>query len=58
MSYTSFTFILFICAVTLIYYLFPVKKYQWTVLLAASYAFYLIASFRLAAFLILTTATT
>ena len=58
MSYTSLNFILFVCLVAVIYFLFPRKQYQWTVLLAASYVFYLIASYRLALFLLLTTATT
>lgn len=58
MSYTSLNFILFVCLVAAVYFLFPKKQYQWTVLLAASYAFYLIASYRLALFLLLTTATT
>lgn len=58
MSYTSLNFILFVCLVAAVYFLFPKKQYQWTVLLAASYVFYLIASYRLALFLLLTTATT
>lgn len=58
MSYTSFKFILFICLVFFVYFLFPNKKYQWTVLLAASYLFYLFAGYRYAAFLIITTVTT
>ena len=40
MSFTSFTFILFVAVVILAYYLIP-KKYQWFLLLLASYAFYL-----------------
>ena len=58
MSYTSLNFILFVCLVAAAYFLFPKKQYQWTVLLAASYVFYLAASYRLALFLLLTTATT
>ena len=58
MSYTSLQFILFVCAVAAVYFLFPVKQYQWTVLLAASYLFYLIAGYRFAAFLLFTTITT
>ena len=38
-----------------VYFLFPVKKYQWTVLLAASYVFYLIAGYKYAAFIVITT---
>jgi len=40
MSFTSFNFLLFLALVLTIYYLVP-KKYQWCVLLAASYGFYL-----------------
>ena len=41
MSYTSFAFFMFLAAVAAVYFLFPVKKYQWTVLLVSSYVFYL-----------------
>lgn len=37
--------------------MFPVKKYQWTVLLAASYVFYLWASWRYVIFILITTYT-
>lgn len=49
---------LFVGVVTLVYFLFPVKKYQWTVLLAASYYFYLLTGYRYAVYILLTTATT
>ena len=55
MGYTTITFLIFVLLVTAAYYWFPVKKYQWTVLLAASYLFYLWASWRAAAFILLTT---
>ena len=58
MSYTSFTFFIFCGLVFSVYFLFPVKKYQWTVLLAASYIFYLFAGYRFAAFLLFTTIST
>lgn len=58
MSYTSLNFAYFVAAVAAVYFLFPVKKYQWTVLLAASYIFYLFTGFKFAAFLLTTTATT
>ena len=58
MSYTSLNFAYFVAIVAAVYFLFPVKKYQWTVLLAASYVFYLFTGFKFAAFLITTTATT
>lgn len=47
----------FVLLVTAVYYWFPVKKYQWTVLLAASYLFYLWASLKAAAFILVTTLT-
>ena len=40
MSFTSFEFLLFVTVVIIAYYLVP-KKYQWFLLLLASYAFYL-----------------
>ena len=58
MSYTSFAFFLFLAAVAAVYFLFPVKKYQWTVLLVASYVFYLMAGYRYAAFIVITTIST
>ncbi len=58
MSYTSIVFFIFVAAVTLIYFLFPSKKYQWTVLLAASYFFYCYMGYRLVFFILLTTVTT
>ena len=36
MGIISIKFFVFAAAAILIYYLFPVKKYQWTVLLAAT----------------------
>lgn len=58
MSYTGVGFLIFIALTIAAYYLFPAKKYQWVVLLAASYFFYLYASFRGAAYLLITTFTT
>lgn len=40
MQFTSFKFLLFVFAVVAVYYIVP-KKYQWVVLLTASYGFYL-----------------
>ena len=57
MAYTTITFLMFVLLVTAAYYWFPVKKYQWTVFLAASYLFYLWASWSVAAFILLTTIT-
>lgn len=58
MSYTSFGFLVFVCVTMLIYFLFPAKKYQWVVLLLASYVFYLFASYKFAGFILFTTLTT
>ena len=58
MSYISLKFALFVCIVTALYFLFPAKKYQWTVLLAGSYGFYLFAGVRPVFFLLFTTAST
>lgn len=58
MSYTSFNFFLFVSAVMVCYFCFPWKQQKWTVLLAASYIFYLLAGYRYAAFILFTTAST
>ena len=55
MSITSFTFILFIFAVMIVYYLIP-RKWQWTVLLAASCIFYLIREKKAFLFVLITAA--
>lgn len=55
MTYTSWIFPIFLLAVSVIYFRFPSGKYQWTVLLAASYIFYLWAGWQMAGFLILAT---
>lgn len=58
MAYTTLKFFLFVAVVMLVYFALPRKEYRWTVLLAASYWFYLLASFRLVAFILFTTAST
>ena len=58
MTYTSINFIFFVLATMLVYFLFPKKQYRWTVLLAASVFFYLMASYRYAYFILFTTAST
>ena len=58
LSYTSFKFFTFVFLIICVYFLFPQKKYQWTVLLTGSYVFYLLAGYRYAAFLLFTTITT
>ena len=54
MSFTSFSFLAFLGIVVLLYYLVP-KRFQWCLLLAASYAFYLFSGIPQVAFLAGTT---
>lgn len=57
MTIVSFNFFVFCAAVLILYYIFPSKKYQWTVLLAASYAYYIICCNKYTLYLLVTTAT-
>ena len=57
MSFTSGTFIVFVLAALVIYYLAP-KRLQWVVLLIASYGFYLTGGVWAVAYLLFTTLTT
>lgn len=57
MSLISLQFAVFVVAVIVIYYLFP-KKYRWTVLLAASYAYYLIICNKYIVYMLITTVST
>lgn len=57
MAYTTIPFLIFTVITALVYFAFSGKKYQWTVLLAASYFFYLWANWRFVAFILVTTAT-
>ncbi len=57
-TYTSLNFIFFVLGTMLVYFLFPAKKYKWTVLLAASLFFYAVAGYKFAFFILFTTATT
>ena len=54
MLFTSYGFILFVAVLLVAYYLFP-KKYQWTLLLAASYFFYAFSGLENFIFIIATT---
>lgn len=58
MSYTSLNFLLFVAVTMLVYFLFPLKKHKWTVLLVASYVFYMFASYKFVAFILFTTLST
>ena len=57
MQFTSYTFALFAAALLLVYYLVP-GTWQWGILLAASYIFYLWAGTEYLAFILFTTLTT
>ena len=57
MTFTSFSFALFVAVMLAVYYLIP-KKGQWMLLLAGSYVFYLFAGVQYLGFLVLTTLTT
>lgn len=57
-SYTTLNFIFFVLVTMLVYFLFPAKKYKWTVLLAASIFFYAVAGYKFAAFILITTVST
>lgn len=57
MLFTSYSFIAFLAVLFLTYYVIP-KKYQWMLLLAASYLFYGLASVKYLGYIIFTTVTT
>ena len=54
MLFTSYGFIAFLCVLFLAYYLVP-KRWQWGLLLAASYFFYAFAGLDCLIFIVLTT---
>ncbi len=57
MLFTSYTFIVFLILLFIIYYLIP-KKYQWMLLLGASYSFYAFAGVKYLFYILLTTIST
>lgn len=57
MSFTSFSFLLFAGILLVLYYLIP-RRWQWMLLLAASYLFYLDSGIENLFFILLTTLTT
>lgn len=57
MQFTSFGFLACLAVLLVVYYLIP-KKTQWILLLAASYAFYLMAGIEYLFFILFTTLTT
>lgn len=58
MSYTTLNFFVFVAVTVLAYFLFPLKKQKWAVLLAASYFFYMFAGYKYVAFILFTTIST
>ncbi|MBR1481899.1 MAG: MBOAT family protein [Ruminococcus sp.] len=58
MSYTTLNFLFFVLVTMFVYFLFPVKKYKWTVLLAASVFFYAVVGYKLAYFILFTSLST
>ncbi len=57
MLFTSYVFFLFLILLFIIYYIIP-KKYQWMLLLCASYIFYCFAGIEYLLFIVSTTVTT
>jgi alginate O-acetyltransferase complex protein AlgI len=57
MLFTSYSFIIFIILLFVVYYLIP-KKYQWMLLLGASYLFYSFAGVKYLLYIMLTTVST
>lgn len=58
MSIVSLNFFAFSALAALVYFLFPKKNYQWTILLIASYTYYIINCNKYVIYLIITTLTT
>lgn len=58
MSYASFNFIAFVALSVLAYFVLPLKKHKWVVLLVSSYIFYLFAGYKYIAFILFTTVST
>ena len=57
MAFTSLLFALFVALTAIIYYLPPLRRYQWAVLLTASWFYYVYNSYRYTAFILVTTVT-
>lgn len=58
MTYTSLNFLFFVLVTALVYFLLPLKKYRWVVLLAASVFFYFVSGYRFAMFIVFTALST
>ena len=57
MAFTTFDFIVFLFLVFILYYLLP-KKFQWVILLVASYVFYAFAGIEYLLYILVTTIST
>lgn len=57
MLITSFNFLLFVAGLLIVYFFVVSKKFQWLILLFASYAFYAFAGIKLFVYLLFTTST-
>ena len=57
MAFTSLLFALFVALTAIIYYLPPLRRYQWAVLLTASWFYYVYNSYRYSVFILVTTVT-
>jgi len=57
MPFTSLLFALFVGATIIVYYILPLKRHQWIVLLAASYFYYVYNSWKYTIFILFTTLT-
>ena len=57
MLFTSYEFIAFLILLFLLYYALP-SRYQWKLLLAASYVFYFVSGWKNCLFILLTTIST
>lgn len=57
MTITSLSYAIFVSITILIYYLLPSRKYQWVVLLCASYFFYIYNSMQYTVYIVFTTIT-
>ncbi len=58
LNFSSLNFMAFVAGTILLYFLFPLKKQKWVILLVASYVFYLLAGYQYAYFIVFTTVTT
>ena len=58
LTYTTLNFLFFVLLTMFVYFLFPAKKYKWTVLLAASVFFYAVIGYKYAYYILFTSLST